>query len=114
MNLRKRPNDSSSATRPTGGVDCNQSAMAGFLQRMVRPLSSVSSDCGLQINQFIMQRISRAGSLLDARAGVQSVSFTADPARCTRVGVDNAAGNDRKYGADVLDRVVRHGEVVVA
>ena len=31
-----------------------------------------------------------------------------------RVGVDNAAGNDRKYGADVLDRVVRHGEVVVA
>jgi hypothetical protein len=31
-----------------------------------------------------------------------------------RVGVDNATGNDRKYGADVLDRVVRHGEVVVA
>src|SRR5262245_32822855 len=34
-------------------------------------------------------------------------------ARILRVGVNNATGNHRKYGADILDRVVRHGEVVV-
>ncbi|MGH9580543.1 MAG: hypothetical protein ACRD2R_06070, partial [Terriglobales bacterium] len=28
--VRSRPNDPSSATRPTGRVNCNQSAMAGL------------------------------------------------------------------------------------
>jgi hypothetical protein len=31
-----------------------------------------------------------------------------------RVGVDDLADNDREDGADVLDRIVRYGEVVMA
>jgi hypothetical protein len=55
-----------------------------------------------------------AGSLLYPSRRPFSGLLLLVQAGIVRLGVDNAPGNNRKYGADVLDRVVRHGEVVVA
>jgi hypothetical protein len=61
----------------------------------------------------IESRRRRLSAVRESRAFIQCL-LVLFQASILRVGVDNVAANDRKYRPDVLDRVVRHGEVVVA
>ena len=45
INAPSPPNDPSSATRPTGCVDCNQNAMAGFAAALDGNLRSFLNSC---------------------------------------------------------------------
>ena len=68
----KRPNDPSSATRHTGRVDCNQSAMAGFAARgasycYVVPISSAWLG-GIIASKSVLKNIFEAIHIVNVRA----------------------------------------------